>query len=64
MRQWPDLIGQRFGMLVVIGQAESAATGQRRWLCRCDCGKEHILIFDTYIQQKEKPNDHFLLTFP
>lgn len=23
MRQWPDLIGQRFGMLVVIGQAES-----------------------------------------
>lgn len=44
MRQWPDLIGQRFGMLVVIAQAESTAAGQRRWVCRCDCGKEHVVI--------------------
>ena len=43
MRQWPDLIGQRFGMLVVIAQAESNAAGQRRWVCRCDCGKEHTV---------------------
>lgn len=38
MRQWPDLMGQRFGMLVVIGQAESTPSGQRQWRCQCDCG--------------------------
>lgn len=50
MRQWPDLIGQRFGMLVVIGQAESTATGQRRWVCKCDCGKEHTVIGSNLIR--------------
>jgi len=44
MRQWPDLTGQRFGMLVVIDQAESTATGQRRWVCKCDCGNEHTVM--------------------
>lgn len=44
MRQWPDLTGQRFGMLVVTAQAESTATGQRRWVCRCDCGNERIVM--------------------
>lgn len=44
MRQWPDLIGQRFGMLVVIGQAKSTATGQHRWVCKCDCGNEYVVI--------------------
>lgn len=38
MRQWPSLIGQRYGMLLVTAQAESTAAGQRRWICRCDCG--------------------------
>jgi len=38
MRQWPSLIGQRFGRLVVIGQEESTEKGRRRWVCRCDCG--------------------------
>lgn len=44
MRQWPDLTGQRFGMLVVTAQAESTATGQRRWVCWCDCGNERIVM--------------------
>lgn len=42
MREWPNLIGQRFGMLVVIAQAESTATGQRRWACRHNYRNEYI----------------------
>ncbi len=42
MREYPDLVGQRFGKLVVESREESSASGQRRWLCRCDCGKMHI----------------------
>lgn len=42
MREYPTLIGQRFGKLLVKQQVESSAEGQRRWLCRCDCGNECI----------------------
>lgn len=37
-----SLVGQRFGMLEVIEQAESAENRQTRWLCRCDCGRTYI----------------------
>ena len=43
MREWPTLIGEKFGMLTVIEQAPSSAKGLRRWLCRCDCGTEKIV---------------------
>lgn len=33
-----DLMGQRFGKLVVIGEAPNTKYGQARWLCQCDCG--------------------------
>ena len=39
-----DFIGQRLGMLTVISQAESTESGKRRWVCRCDCGVEKIII--------------------
>lgn len=42
MREFPSLIGQRFGKLTVIEQLPSTKTGQRRWRCICDCGGEHI----------------------
>ena len=36
-----NLIGQRFGRLTVIKEAENK--GKRtQWLCQCDCGKQHI----------------------
>jgi len=44
MREWPSLIGQKFGMLTVIGQAPSTAKGHRRWICRCDCGTEKVIM--------------------
>lgn len=44
MREWPSLIGQKYGMLTVIGQAPSTNSGKRRWLCKCDCGTEKIIL--------------------
>lgn len=39
-----DLVGQRFGRLVVIKLAATAAeAGVTMWLCRCDCGTEKVL---------------------
>ena len=32
-----NLIGQRFGMLVVDSKAEADHRGNARWLCKCDC---------------------------
>ena len=41
-----NLIGQRFGRLIVTEQAESIQTPNGRshvaWKCKCDCGKEII----------------------
>lgn len=42
MREYPSLIGQKFGKLTVVEQVSSTPKGQRRWLCKCDCGGEHI----------------------
>jgi hypothetical protein len=33
-----NLMGQRFGRLMVIEEAERSKTNQIRWLCKCDCG--------------------------
>lgn len=43
MREHPSLIGKRYGQLVVEQRLPSTARGQRRWLCRCDCGNTHIV---------------------
>lgn len=42
MREHPSLMGKRYGQLAVEQQLPSTPSGQRRWLCRCDCGKTHI----------------------
>jgi hypothetical protein len=44
-----DLIGQRFGRLVVteyIGRRDYGQNGQRctQWECRCDCGNTHVAV--------------------
>ena len=35
--------GERYGQLVVQGEADRVG-GQRRFLCRCDCGEERIVV--------------------
>lgn len=36
-----DLIGKRYGNLVVKELLPSDRRGNRRWLCQCDCGNTH-----------------------
>ena len=36
-----DISGQRFGRLTVLCEAGRKG-GQVTWICRCDCGNEHI----------------------
>ena len=37
-------IGEKYGKLTVIGEGVSNKCGQRRHLCRCDCGKEKQIL--------------------
>lgn len=39
-RKAADLLGKRFGSLVVIGRVPNDSWNHPRWLCRCDCGME------------------------
>jgi hypothetical protein len=40
----PDVTGQRFGRLVVLGWfGERGAGGYRAWTCRCDCGATKLV---------------------
>lgn len=41
MGKYPDLVGKRFGMLVVKELLPADGSGNRRWLCQCDCGGSH-----------------------
>jgi hypothetical protein len=39
-----DLIGRRFGRLVVLAlHPKRSRFGEARWICRCDCGGESIV---------------------
>ena len=38
-----NLVGQRFGRLVVLDRAENDKHGRSQWLCKCDCGNTHVV---------------------
>lgn len=38
-----NLLGQRFGRLLVISEAKNTKNGQTVWICECDCGKQKEL---------------------
>lgn len=44
-----DLTGRRFGRLVVIGRSGSNKHQKARWKCKCDCGKEKLLVAGSLI---------------
>ena len=44
MKEYPSLIGMKFGKLTVVEQLPSTPKGKRRWLCKCDCGGTNIVI--------------------
>ena len=57
------LVGQRFGPLVVLSEAEPARPGvngqrRRRWLCKCDCGKE-VVVQQTGLHEKKALCSHW-----
>lgn len=59
MSKLRDLTGQRFGKLVVISQAENITYGKKprsvpAWLCKCDCGKETIMMTSNIIRDSTK----------
>lgn len=37
-----DLVGQRFGKLVIVSKTTPNKIRQIRWVCKCDCGNNHI----------------------
>lgn len=39
-----DLTGQRFGRWTVLGATTRSASGEVKWLCRCDCGTERYVL--------------------
>jgi hypothetical protein len=39
-----DLIGRRFGRLLVIKRSDNTNLGHSRWVCKCDCGIEKECI--------------------
>jgi len=49
MRPPADIAGRRFGRLLVIRRVPTRA-GRTRWLCLCDCGKEHEASTDSLMQ--------------
>lgn len=38
-----DLTGQKFGQLIVLQRAGDRG-GRATWRCRCDCGKEVVVL--------------------
>lgn len=38
-----NIVGQKFGRLIVIERAEKNQWGNYKWLCKCICGKEKII---------------------
>src|SRR3990167_6387356 len=48
-RKLVDLTGRRFGQLLV-----TKLVGPRRWLCRCDCGRQVIRRADVLQNQRTK----------
>jgi len=47
-----DLIGQRFGLLSIMGRDESKPRAS--WLCHCACGKEKVIREDHLLAGRTK----------
>lgn len=42
--KYGDLLGKRFGKLVVVKEVEKTKYSQSQFLCQCDCGKEKVIL--------------------
>lgn len=39
-----DMLGLKFGRFTVISESERGNKGVIRWLCKCECGKEKVVV--------------------
>jgi hypothetical protein len=39
-----DIVGERFGRLIVLSPAPRSKDNKTMWLCKCDCGKQKEVI--------------------
>ena len=54
MGKFIDLIGQRFGKLIVIQRMNNDKWGGTRWLCKCDCkNKKEIIVFGSNLRRQK-----------
>lgn len=49
-----DLTGQRFGRHVAVKISGKNKWGNILWLCKCDCGKEHVVPSGKLVQKKSR----------
>lgn len=47
-----DVTGQIFGRLLAI--ADAGIIGKRRWVCRCECGTETVVLMDSLTSGKTR----------
>lgn len=45
-----EIVGQRFGRLVVLRRVENDRHGKSQWVCRCDCGNETTTRANTLLK--------------
>ena len=44
MRRWRHYEGERFGRITVLKRVDDDLSRHTRWMCRCDCGNEWIMV--------------------
>lgn len=49
MRRFNNILGERYGRLVVIKQAGKDKHGGYLWLCKCDCGNERVILANSLL---------------
>lgn len=50
----PDISGQKFGRWTALHQVENGMGGEKRYLCRCQCGTEKILRRSSLVSGNSK----------
>lgn len=51
-----DLIGKRFGRLIVLAIAGTNTYGKALWKCKCECGSEDVLVTTKTLLHTELPS--------
>lgn len=49
-----DLSGRQFGRLLVVSRDKESYRGKTRWLCKCDCGNEKVIVGQSLLQGSSK----------